>query len=94
MREPTREHERLRAARGEGIAWRGWGPYLSERQWGTVREDYSTRASRRREASVARYAGRRQRGRHHVVHRLERAQTGEACPQVLVGEPADAGVGG
>ena len=23
-------------------AWRRWGPYLSERQWGTVREDYST----------------------------------------------------
>ena len=29
----------LAAARGEG--WRRWGPYLSERQWGTVREDYS-----------------------------------------------------
>src|SRR5579883_1266909 len=24
-----------------GIRWRRWGPYLSERQWGTVREDYS-----------------------------------------------------
>lgn len=24
-----------------GIAWKKWGPYLSERQWGTVREDYS-----------------------------------------------------
>ena len=24
-----------------GAAWRHWGPYLSERQWGTVREDYS-----------------------------------------------------
>jgi hypothetical protein len=24
----------------QGIAWRRWGPYLSERQWGTVREDY------------------------------------------------------
>jgi len=23
------------------VAWRKWGPYLSERQWGTVREDYS-----------------------------------------------------
>ena len=34
------EHERLEAAR-KGIAWRKWGPYLSERQWGTVREDYS-----------------------------------------------------
>jgi hypothetical protein len=35
------EQLRLREARDEGIAWRKWGPYLSERQWGTVREDYS-----------------------------------------------------
>jgi hypothetical protein len=35
------EHRRLEAAR-QGLApWRKWGPYLSERQWGTVREDYS-----------------------------------------------------
>ena len=34
------EAARLEAARG-GAAWRKWGPYLSERQWGTVREDYS-----------------------------------------------------
>jgi hypothetical protein len=34
------EQERLAAAR-KGVAWRKWGPYLSERQWGTVREDYS-----------------------------------------------------
>ena len=26
-----------------GIPWRRWGPYLSDRQWGTVREDYSER---------------------------------------------------
>ncbi len=38
--ETTQEDLRLRQAR-EGIAWRRWGPYLSERQWGTVREDYS-----------------------------------------------------
>ena len=25
----------------DGVPWRKWGPYLSERQWGTVREDYS-----------------------------------------------------
>ncbi len=25
----------------EGLPWQAWGPYLSERQWGTVREDYS-----------------------------------------------------
>ncbi|HJQ22499.1 MAG TPA: glucosidase [Blastocatellia bacterium] len=38
---PTREHARLRE-RGEGVPlWRRWGPYVSERAWGTVREDYS-----------------------------------------------------
>ncbi|MDX1905850.1 MAG: glucosidase [Bacteroidia bacterium] len=35
------EEERLRAARSGQAAWKKWGPYLSERQWGTVREDYS-----------------------------------------------------
>ena len=35
------EHERLEAARERSIPWKKWGPYLSERQWGTVREDYS-----------------------------------------------------
>ncbi len=35
------EVARLQAARTHGVAWRKWGPYLSERQWGTVREDYS-----------------------------------------------------
>lgn len=34
------EERRLHAAR-QGEPWRRWGPYLSERQWGTVREDYS-----------------------------------------------------
>ncbi|HTD86145.1 MAG TPA: glucosidase, partial [Candidatus Binatia bacterium] len=37
----TAEQQRLNEARDQGIAWRKWGPYLSERQWGTVREDYS-----------------------------------------------------
>ena len=37
----TAEHRRLSEAREQGVAWRKWGPYLSERQWGTVREDYS-----------------------------------------------------
>ena len=37
----TAEHERLAEAREKAVAWRKWGPYLSERQWGTVREDYS-----------------------------------------------------
>jgi hypothetical protein len=35
------EQKRLNDARDEGIPWKKWGPYLSERQWGTVREDYS-----------------------------------------------------
>ncbi len=35
------EHDRLAEARDRGVPWRRWGPYLSERQWGTVREDYS-----------------------------------------------------
>jgi hypothetical protein len=35
------EHQRLAAANRGEQAWRRWGPYLSERQWGTVREDYS-----------------------------------------------------
>jgi hypothetical protein len=45
--EPTRaivdctEQRRLNEARDTGAPWKRWGPYLSERQWGTVREDYS-----------------------------------------------------
>src|SRR5689334_24017914 len=35
------EQKRLNEAREAGVAWKKWGPYLSERQWGTVREDYS-----------------------------------------------------
>jgi hypothetical protein len=35
------ELARLRATQSAGIPWKAWGPYLSERQWGTVREDYS-----------------------------------------------------
>ena len=37
----TNEQKRLNEARQSGIPWKKWGPYLSERQWGTVREDYS-----------------------------------------------------
>jgi hypothetical protein len=37
----TVEHARLRAADDGGQAWRLWGPYVAERAWGTVREDYS-----------------------------------------------------
>ena len=35
------EHRRLDETRRQKIPWKKWGPYLSERQWGTVREDYS-----------------------------------------------------
>ena len=37
----VKEQKRLNDAREMGIPWKKWGPYLSERQWGTVREDYS-----------------------------------------------------
>ncbi|MGI4746605.1 MAG: MGH1-like glycoside hydrolase domain-containing protein [Janthinobacterium lividum] len=40
----TVEGQRLIAARPNGaggVPWKAWGPYLSDRQWGTVREDYS-----------------------------------------------------
>jgi hypothetical protein len=37
----TPEHGRLEQARRGSAAWKAWGPYLSERQWGTVREGYS-----------------------------------------------------
>jgi hypothetical protein len=37
----THEEKRLREARDAKVPWKLWGPYLSERQWGTVREDYS-----------------------------------------------------
>jgi hypothetical protein len=35
------EQKRLNDAREKNVPWKKWGPYLSERQWGTVREDYS-----------------------------------------------------
>ncbi|MBM9475358.1 glucosidase [Nakamurella flavida] len=38
---PTAEHRRLAESSDPGAPWRLWGPYLSGRQWGTVREDYS-----------------------------------------------------
>jgi hypothetical protein len=37
----TAEHDRLEENRTQEVPWKKWGPYLSERQWGTVREDYS-----------------------------------------------------
>ena len=38
---PTAEHRRLEAARSRENHWRRWGPHVSDRAWGTVREDYS-----------------------------------------------------
>src|ERR1700685_937180 len=35
------EERRLEESRERKLHWKRWGPYLSERQWGTVREDYS-----------------------------------------------------
>ncbi|MEO8150589.1 MAG: glucosidase [Bacteroidia bacterium] len=37
----TKENERLQDAFSKKAKWKNWGPYLAERQWGTVREDYS-----------------------------------------------------
>ena len=37
----TAEEKRLKEARDRNIPRKKWGPYLSERQWGTVHEDYS-----------------------------------------------------
>jgi len=41
VRAVSAEHARLAGDAGKERGWRRWGPYLSERQWGTVREDYS-----------------------------------------------------
>src|SRR5258708_17971809 len=37
----TVEEQRLAEDSARGKNWKRWGPYLAERQWGTVREDYS-----------------------------------------------------
>jgi hypothetical protein len=37
----TTEHARLREITDDTSSWRRWGPYVSDRAWGTVREDYS-----------------------------------------------------
>ncbi|MEO8496950.1 MAG: glucosidase, partial [Planctomycetota bacterium] len=41
MTKKTTEEERLQESHDHTANWQRWGPYLSERQWGTVREDYS-----------------------------------------------------
>src|SRR3712207_3422814 len=37
----TPEHSRLEQSRDGAIAWKQWGPYVADRAWATVREDYS-----------------------------------------------------
>ncbi|MCY7409768.1 MAG: hypothetical protein LH473_05805 [Chitinophagales bacterium] len=37
----TKENQRLKDAASAKAKWKKWGTYLTERQWGTVREDYS-----------------------------------------------------
>ena len=41
MNRQTPEHLRLEASKTRNADWKNWGPYVSERAWGTVREDYS-----------------------------------------------------
>src|SRR5689334_24927855 len=41
MTATTTEHRRLEEDAKRTQNWKRWGPYVSERQWGTVREDYS-----------------------------------------------------
>jgi hypothetical protein len=41
LKADTAEHQRLREDAARTKNWKRWGPYLSERQWATVREDYS-----------------------------------------------------
>jgi len=41
----TAEHRRLQEHQARAANWKKWGPYLSERAWGTVREDYSSDGS-------------------------------------------------
>ena len=41
----TAEHQRLESYRIDRSKWKKWGPYLSERAWGTVREDYGEEAN-------------------------------------------------
>lgn len=41
MRRSTPEHERMAELASGTKRWHQWGPYVGDRQWGTVREDYS-----------------------------------------------------
>ncbi|HEX7549113.1 MAG TPA: hypothetical protein VF579_00905 [Candidatus Methylomirabilis sp.] len=46
------EEMRLREAQEQQVPWRKWGPYLSERQWGTVGEDFSDNGNDRKDQSA------------------------------------------
>src|SRR5277367_2460254 len=41
----NKEQQRLKESRDRAANWKRWGPYVSERQWGTIREDYSADGS-------------------------------------------------
>ena len=56
---PTAEHVRLAEADAGTAAWRRFGPYVAERAWGTVREDYSASAATRGTTSPTTRPGRR-----------------------------------
>ena len=45
IRSMTAEADRLKEDKSRDKNWKRWGPYLSERQWATVREDYSADGS-------------------------------------------------
>ena len=67
----TAEDKRLAEAREKKVPWRRWGPYVSERQWGTVREDYSAGGDRvgllqPRPGALARLPLGRRRHRRHL----------------------------
>jgi hypothetical protein len=54
----TAEHLRLESSQKQSVPWKQWGPYLSERQWRTVREDYSEGGNARNYSSHDQYRGR------------------------------------
>ena len=63
------EQDRLTEHEAGNANWKRWGPYLSERAWGTVREDYSADGGRSKLA----------RGHRHRSRRV-RLERGTGCP--------------
>jgi hypothetical protein len=67
MTSPTNAEEtRLHEARTHTAPWKKWGPYLSERQWGTVREDYSQTGTHARRNRIPEQLRIRSLSRHHL----------------------------